>query len=544
MTYAKGEEWKEIFLSQPRFESTNAFQKLQELVKRAPVLSKAGVLTEERVVALRATGVGYTVLYGFQRVDAQIMMALQELCVERKVFDQMQALFAGRKVNFIEGIDCENRSVLHPATRDIFGDELTGDVGARGEVEKEIQKLRTFFPEGNSPYTHLVFIGIGGSELGPHAIADSLAPYHIQGRSVSYIANVDPDEMTAVLKGLDLKKTLVAVVSKSGTTLETETNEARIRQAFLQEKIDPREHFVAVTCPKTPMDDLNKYKEVFHLFDWVGGRFSATSVVGGVLISFLCGTACFSEFLKGANEMDRVALFTNIRDNIPLLLAALSVWNRNFLGYPTEAVIPYACSLRGFPGHLQQCGMESNGKSIDRFGRRVSFVTSPVVWGEVGTNAQHSFFQLLHQGTDVVPLEFIGFKESQFSDDYTYHGTTSHEKLIANLFGQVISLATGKDNENSNKYFPGNRPSTVILGVRLDAFAVGALLSMYEHKIAFEGFIWGINSFDQEGVQLGKNLSFDILEIIRARHEGGEDFTANPIARRLLDILDDVGHPL
>ncbi len=532
------EPWKKPFLSTPRFSDAKSTRTLESLCKQAPDLSKPGVITPERIVSMTSRGAGLSLLYGFQRVDQPILTALQALADEREVVGQMQALFSGKPVNFIEGFDSEQRAAIHPATRDIFEQEVVHDPAVRQLVEAEIQKLRSFFSENT--FDTLLFIGIGGSELGPHAILEALKPYYLPSKKVHYLANVDPDEMSVALRGIDLTRTLVAVVSKSGTTLETATNEARARHAFEQIGLPSKAHFIAVTCPQTPMDDLTRYAAVFHLFDFIGGRFSTTSVVGGVLISFLCGSNTFIEFLSGANEMDRLALRMDIRENLPLLLALLAVWNRNFLKLPTTAIVPYSSALHRFTAHLQQCEMESNGKCVDRFGHLVPFSTGPIIWGEPGTNAQHSFFQLLHQGSDIVPVEFIGFKESQFKEDFLFKGTSSQDKLIANLFAQALALAIGHINENPNKNFAGNRPSTIILGKRLDAKTLGSLLALYEHKVAFQGFLWGINSFDQEGVQLGKLLAEQILKVIRARRSGQEDTTANPVGGRLLDILDDV----
>jgi glucose-6-phosphate isomerase len=533
--------WKEPFLAPPRFEIARSAARLAECAKRAPNISLSGAITPERITSMMSHGAGLTLLYGFERVDQEILQELQALADERRVVDQMKALFAGQTVNWIEGYESEKRSALHPAARDVFGLATTSDFSARRLIEAELQKLREFFDQIGDRYTTLLFIGIGGSELGPRALAEAMERYAIPGRQVRYLANIDPDETTVALSGVDLKRTLVAVVSKSGATLETATNEARVRQAYLAAGIDPREHCIAVTCPKTMMDDPSKYRTILHLFDFIGGRFSATSVVGGLLVSFVAGVNCFFELLGGANEMDRLALRIDIRDNLPLLLALLGVWNRNFLRYPTVAVIPYSRALRRFPAHLQQCEMESNGKSIDRYGRRVPYPTGAVVWGEPGTNAQHSFFQLLHQGTDIVPVEFIGFQQSQYDEDSIYNGTSSQDKLLANLFAQAMALATGKDNENPNKYFSGNRPSAIILGKKLDAATLGALLALYEHKVAFQGFVWGINSFDQEGVQLGKMISEQVLDVMRNRREGKEDVTAPAVGRRLVDILEDIG---
>jgi glucose-6-phosphate isomerase len=540
MTEAHDKSWKEPFFAPSRFEMTRSAKRLEELAQRAPNLSFAGAVTEERVASMMSHGAGLRLLYGFQQVNQEILRELQALADERRVVEQMKALFAGAPINCIEGYDSENRAVLHPATRDVFGLALTSDVMASRLVEAELQKLRTFFDEIGSTFETMVFIGIGGSELGPHAVAEALARYSLPNRQVRYISNIDPDEVTVAFRGCDLKKTVVAVVSKSGATLETAANEERARQIFADAGIEVKNHFVAVTSVKSPMDNPLHYRAVFHLFDFVGGRFSSTSIVGGILISFLMGVPTFFEFLSGANEMDRLALGIDIRDNPPLLLALLNVWNRNFLHRPTVAVIPYSRALHRFPAHLQQCEMESNGKAVDRAGRRLPFPTGPILWGEPGTNAQHSFFQSLHQGTDTIPVEFIGFKESQYGEDSVFNGTTSQDKLVANLFAQAIALAIGRDNENPNKYFPGNRPSTIILANRLDARIMGSLFALYEHKVAFQGFIWGLNSFDQEGVQLGKGLAEKLLEAIRARRSGTEDLSVPPIGRRLLDILDDV----
>ena len=260
-------------------------------------------------------------------------------------------------------------------------------------------------------------------------------------------------------------------------------------------------------------------------------------MVRGVLIGFTAGYEAFYECCKGAHAIDKVA--TQEELNLPLIGALIGIWNRNFLGYPTVAVIPYSRMLKRFPAHLQQCDMESNGKQIDRKGAFTSFQTGPVVWGEPGTNAQHSFFQLLHQGTDVVPLEIIGYTSQQADQEFDYHGTTCQEKLLANLFAQAIALATGQKNDNPNKFFPGNRPSSILMAKKLTPYSLGALLAYYEHKIAFQGFIWGINSFDQEGVQLGKVLADKVLHHLSARKLAShvESF---PIGDALCSFLDGI----
>jgi glucose-6-phosphate isomerase len=422
--------------------------------------------------------------------------------------------------------------------RDQFSDRQT-DAPAAAAAEKaalELKKLGHFLEKHEAKFTDLVQIGIGGSDLGPRALCIALQPFYKPGRRVHFISNVDPDDANGVLGPLDLKKTLFVVVSKSGTTLETLTNEEFVRTRIKKMGIDPREHFVAVTGEKSPMDDPSRYLASFYMWDFVGGRYSATSMVGGVALGFCLGFHGFKEILRGAHEMDHHALTAPARSNLPLLSALLGIWNRNFLHLPTVAVIPYSQALLRFPAHLQQLDMESNGKHIDKAGQPCSFPTGPVIWGEPGTNGQHSFYQLIHQGTDIVPLEFMGFKKSQIPHDIEIQHTTCQEKLLSNLFAQSIALAIGAKNSNPNKQFSGNRPSRILMAERLDPFTLGALLAYYEHKVAFQGFIWNINSFDQEGVQLGKVLAGKTLSHFSAKRTKGkaEPF---PLAEAYLKML-------
>ncbi|HUD02257.1 MAG TPA: glucose-6-phosphate isomerase, partial [Rhabdochlamydiaceae bacterium] len=234
------------------------------------------------------------------------------------------------------------------------------------------------------------------------------------------------------------------------------------------------------------------------------------------------GIETYLDFLRGAHEMDLVALETDPGKNLPLIGALLGIWNRNFLNLPTVAIIPYAQALARFPAHLQQLDMESNGKHINKEGKVVDYNTGPIIWGEPGTNGQHSFFQMIHQGTTIIPLEIIGFKETQYGEDLLVQGSYSQEKLLSNLFAQAIALAQGQDNPNPNKVFTGNRPSSILLAQKLDPFTIGKLLAYYEHKVVFQGFIWNINSFDQEGVQLGKKLATEMIKTFTEVREGKE----------------------
>lgn len=489
----------------------------------------SSVLTPQRIEKMTLHAVGFRLLYGTERVDEKVLSALFHLAKEAKATEKMGAMQRGERVNRIEGFESEDRSALHTAMRDQFDDPQTEKIakGAAQAAALELSKLETFLKNIDGKFTDLIQIGIGGSDLGPRALAIALKPFYRKGLRVHFISNVDPDDANGVLEGLDLKKTLVVVVSKSGSTLETLTNEEFVRTKMAKKEINPKEHFIAVTGEKSPMDNPERYLASFYIWDFVGGRYSATSMVGAVSLGFALGFQGFKEILRGAHEMDRHALTARVEENLPLLSALLGIWNRNFLNYPTIAIIPYSQALLRFPAHLQQLDMESNGKRIDKMGRPVPFSTGPVVWGEPGTNGQHSFYQLIHQGTDPVPLEFIGFQTSQMGRDLKIQGTTSQEKLLSNLFAQSIALAIGQKSDNPNKFFPGNRPNRILLGHKLEPHSLGALLAFYEHKVAFQGFIWGINSFDQEGVQLGKKLATKMIGLFAGKQENfplGEPF--------------------
>ncbi|MDH5753566.1 MAG: glucose-6-phosphate isomerase, partial [Deltaproteobacteria bacterium] len=310
-------------------------------------------------------------------------------------------------------------------------------------------------------------------------------------------------------------RTLVNVVSKSGTTLETRTNETLARQSFEKAGLAPERHFLCVTGEGSPMDDPKRYRAVFHMYDYVGGRFSATSMVGGVPLGFGLGLSVFTEMLRGAREMDLHAITAAPPGNLPLLMALLGIWNRNFLGHESLAVLPYSQGLSRFGAHLQQLDMESNGKGVNHRGQPVTTGTGPIVWGEPGTNGQHAFYQLIHQSPTIVPCEFIGFRQNRLGRDGRFMGTSSQQKLLANLLAQSLALATGKADENPNRNFAGNRPSLVLMADQLTPHTMGGLLALYEHKISLQGFMWGINSFDQEGVELGKIMATSLLEHLK-----------------------------
>lgn len=525
------------------FTELDAYKQLKILAKNPVDLTKEGVLTPERLQSMIGSALDFQLLYGTERVNDEVMAALEALARETSALLKMKNMQAGEVINKIEGFESEERAVLHTAMRDFFDHpqvaKSASDAAklAKAECEKLNDFLKTLDDKGS--FTDLVQVGIGGSDLGPRALYLALQAYKRPDRRVHFISNVDPDDAAAVLKDLDLKKTAVVVVSKSGTTLETLTNEELVRSYFVKSGLDPNKHFIAVTGKGSPMDDPERYLASFYIWDYIGGRYSATSMVGGVMLAFGLGYDNYREILRGAHAMDQVALKSRLKENLPLLAALLGIWNRNFLGYATVAIIPYSQALVRFTAHLQQCDMESNGKHIDKWGRPVNFETGPIIWGEPGTNGQHSFYQLIHQGTTTVPLEFMGFKETQYGHDLEVKKTSSQQKLLSNLFAQSIALAVGQKSANPNKQFLGNRPSRILLAKKLDPYTMGAFLSFYENKVAFQGFIWNINSFDQEGVQLGKVLAGKILDIYASKASRAS-VEAFPLGAALTHILDNL----
>lgn len=520
-----------------RFTEYQAFKKLQQQ-SNAPInLTEPGQLTPERLEHFKVSACGYTLFYGTELVTDQVMNDLFSLAEEAQALIKMQDMQNGKIINTIHGFPSEDRAVLHTATRDFFDNQITtpSTQEARKLAYQETEKLKDFLAkiDASGKFNDIIMVGIGGSDLGPRAQYLALQPLLKKNRRAHFICNVDPDDAALTLKGIDLEHALVVIVSKTGTTIETATNEAIVRSHFLAKKLKPQDHFVSVSMPGSPLDDPKEFLECFYIWDWVGGRYSSTSMVGGVVIGFSFGFDVYWEFLHGANAMDKVALTAVPEENLPLIGALLGIWNRNFLKHPTLAIIPYSQALLRYPAHVQQLDMESNGKRIDKEGNPVDFETGPIIWGEPGTNAQHSFYQLIHQGTTVVPLELIGYKHCQSKEDIVFKGTKSQQKLIANLFAQMIALALGQTDENPNKVFPGNRPSHLLLGYQLTPFALGALLAYFEHKVAFQGFIWNINSFDQEGVQLGKVLANKVLK--RLAEPNGLQF---PLADVLIDHLN------
>ncbi|MCI0382340.1 MAG: glucose-6-phosphate isomerase [Chlamydiae bacterium] len=522
-----------------KFSALSSFYKLKKLAENPIDLTKKGILTPQRIEEMFSEEVGLKFFYATERMDEQTLSALFELAKETEAVHKMRSMQAGEIVNVIERYESEKRPALHTAMRDFFEEkeETQRAKEAASLAYKELEKLKNFLQkiETKKRFTHLVQIGIGGSDLGPRAVYYALEAYKRPMRKVSFISNVDPDDGAQVLSEVELENTLFVVVSKSGRTLETQTNEEFVIQKLKAKNLDPKNQIIAVTGQGSPMDDPSKYLASFYIWDYVGGRYSTASMVGAVTLAFALGMDQFLDFLRGASKMDKLAKIPDPKRNLPLLSALLGIWNRNFLLHPTCAVIPYSQALHRFPAHLQQLDMESNGKRIDKEGNPVNFSTGPIIWGEPGTNGQHSFYQSLHQGTDIAPIEMVGFKESQYGKDLEVQGTSSQEKLLSNLIAQSIAFALGEKNPNPNKVCAGNRPNHILFAEKLTPYSLGLILSYYEHKVAFQGFIWNINSFDQEGVQLGKTLASKMIDqFIQKKKQKTIDERAFPLGAAFL----------
>ena len=463
---------------------------------------------------------GLTYNYAAKQVDKTVLDALAELADEAQLIDKFQELYNGAVIN-----TGEKRMVLHHLARTQLGDAVVVDGVDKREFYVAQQKKAADFAnkvhageitnENGEKFTTVVQIGIGGSDLGPRALYIALENWAKANNTfkmeAKFISNVDPDDAAAVLASVDLAHSLFIVVSKSGTTLETLTNEAFVKNALTKAGLNPSRHMLAVTSETSPLAKSEDYLTAIFMDDYIGGRYSSTSAVGGAVLSLAFGPEVFAEFLEGAAEEDKLAKNEDVMQNPAMLDALIGVYERNILGYPSTAVLPYSQALSRFPAHLQQLDMESNGKSVNRFGEPVDYVTGPVIFGEPGTNGQHSFYQLLHQGTDIVPLQFIGFKNNQMDTDVVIQGSTSQQKLCANVAAQIVAFACGKEDDNNNKNFEGGRPSSIIIGEQVNPASLGALLAHFENKVMFQGFLWNLNSFDQEGVQLGKVLAKRVL---------------------------------
>lgn len=506
------------------WKNLDAVSAYQELQKTTPVNLAVAMTGENGADRVKKYSVpmaaGLTYNYAAKQVDDEILAALAKLAEEAQLAEKFEALYNGEVIN-----TGEKRMVLHHMTRGQLGDAVVADgVDKRSfyvEQQQKIAELANKVHNGEitnaagEKFTTVVQIGIGGSDLGPRAMYLALENWAKANNTfkmeAKFISNVDPDDAAAVLNTIDVEHSLFVLVSKSGTTLETLTNESFVKDALKNAGLDASKHMIAVTSETSPLAKSDDYLAAFFMDDYIGGRFSSTSGVGGAVLSLAFGPEVFAQFLEGAAEEDKLAQNKDMFANPAMLDALIGVYERNILGYQNTAVLPYSQALSRFPAHLQQLDMESNGKSVNRFGEPVNYSTGPVIFGEPGTNGQHSFYQLLHQGTDIVPLQFVGFQNNQMGRDVVIQDSTSQQKLCANVVAQIVAFACGKADEDRNKNFEGGRPSSIIIGGQLTPQALGALLSHFENKVMYQGFVWNINSFDQEGVQLGKVLAKKVL---------------------------------
>lgn len=496
----------------------------------------------------------FLVDYSKNIIRQETLDLLLNLANEVQLKEAILSYFQGALIN-----QTENRAVLHTALRaKASANVMVDGINVMPEVYSVKNKIQNFSNEvisGNrkgftgKAFTDVVNIGIGGSDLGPAMVVEALQFYknHL---NVHFVSNVDGDHVNEVIKKLNPETTLFVIVSKTFTTQETLSNAETIRSWFLQSasQVDVAKHFVAVSTNIQKVTEFGINPDnVFPMWDWVGGRFSLWSAVG-LSISLAVGFDNFDKLLKGANEMDEHFKTESFDKNIPVILALLSIWYNNFFGAESEALIPYTQYLQKLAPYLQQGIMESNGKSIGRDGKPVNYQTGTIIWGEPGTNSQHAFFQLIHQGTKLIPTDFIGFKQS------LYGNKDHHDKLMSNFFAQTEALLMGKTEvqvkeefekqgvsaEKADfllpfKVFSGNKPTNTILINQLTPESLGALVAMYEHKIFVQGVIWNIFSYDQWGVELGKQLANSILAEIESKEVKSHDSSTSFLLRKFLE---------
>ncbi|SRR6266581_892101 len=539
-----------------------AWQALAEHVKRIAGMHLRQMFADDpaRVGRLTWRCEGLLADCSKQRLTSETLGLLHALAREAGFPAQVARLFAGERVNA-----SESRAALHMALRGAAGDDYRLDGAAlMPTVLAERQRLGEFCERirggrwtgmSGEPFTDVVNLGIGGSDLGPRMAVRALAARHRPGLAVHFVSNVDGADLACALAGLDPRRTLIIVASKTFTTLETLANARSARQwiaaaardAGIDEAAALMRHFAAVTANTVAAAAFGIAAEnTLAFWEWVGGRYSLWSAVG-LPLALAIGSEGFAALLAGARAMDRHFRDAPIEDNLPLTLALIDLWNGNFLGAESHAVIPYSRSCDLLPAYLQQLEMESNGKSVSAAGRPLPFAAAPVLWGSAGTDAQHAYFQLLHQGGRLVPCDFIAFAEPDFPLG------EHHDMLLACCFAQTEALMNGRSEDEARrelaargaapddiarlapqKTFAGNRPTTTLLLPRLDPATLGALLALYEHKVFAAATLWGINPFDQWGVELGKEIAGRLLPLVQVETIA-DDAAVNPSTRQLID---------
>ncbi len=554
-------------MTSKKITETSAWKKLKEHVREMQMQEshlKNLLLDADRCARLQRSAEGILLDFARQRVKNSTIDLLLELADQTDLKAKVDAMRDGRAIN-----NTENRPVLHYVLRTSedppserrpkFGvqDTVAAVLKTRRSIEQFSTEIRSGKLTGSTkePLTDVVVIGIGGSYLGTEFVYEALrtdpdCAKEAVGRRLRFLANVDPIDVTRALEDLEPANTLVVVVSKTFTTAETMLNARTVRR-WLQKGIERQDvsaHFVAVSSAGDLVEEFGiPEKRLFPMWDWVGGRYSVSSAVGILPLALHFGYSAVDEFLQGARSIDEHFFETPHRNNLPVLMGLLGVWNSTFLGCAARCVLPYCQALLKFAPHIQQLDMESNGKRVDTSGEELGFDAGEIDFGEPGTNGQHSFYQLLHQGR-IVPADFIGFRKSQQPIEDPDEIVSNHDELMSNFFAQPDALATGKSwqqvlNEKvpaelaPHKVFPGNRPSNVLLLDQLTPYTTGQLLALYEHRTAVQGFVWGINSFDQYGVQLGKVMADSVRDqIAKCRKNPGSPLgNFNPSTTALLE---------
>lgn len=514
---------------------TDAWSELQTLFSKNENMQISSLFAvDEHRFGLFSRQFGKDFLVDFSKnlITEEIFDSLLKLAEEVDLSGAIKAQFTGEKINVTEG-----RAVLHTALRNRSNTPVLVDgVDVMPQVNKVLEQMKAFCTKVHSgewkgytgkAITDIVNIGIGGSDLGPYMVTEALAPYKVEGIETHFVSNVDGTHIVETLAKVDPETTLFLVASKTFTTQETMTNANSARDWFLnfaQDEAHVAKHFAALSTNAQLVTEFGiDIDNMFEFWDWVGGRYSLWSAIG-LSIALTIGFDNFEELLTGAHEMDKHFATTEFKDNIPVILAVIGVWYNNFYGAETETILPYDQYMHRFPAFFQQGNMESNGKCVDRNGEPVDYQTGPIIWGEPGTNGQHAFYQLIHQGTKIIPCDFIAPAISHNpAGDH-------HSKLLSNFFAQTEALAFGKSKAQVEaefsaagktaeevaelvpfKVFSGNKPTNSILVKKITPKSLGQLIAMYEQKIFTQGVIWNIFSFDQWGVELGKQLAGQIL---------------------------------
>lgn len=497
------------------------FTTLKETASFGIDLRSEDLHTDEREQKLNLKAPYWNVHLTHQDFSCEGFRQLAKLALARQALNWMQAMQKGELVNSVEGA-ASRFAALHTALR-ASSDQNMLDVGKKVylQAKQERARIRVLLNH-HLQFKTLIVLGIGGSQLGPDALCEALKPIYPRHRRVIFVPNIDPQTHAQWLEALELKSTLVVVISKSGSTLETAESDKWWRQKLQSKGLEASKQMVCITTPGSKLDRAGDFLERFYFDPSIGGRYSATSSVGALTVGFGFGMDVFEELLEGAAEMDAHALKDDNLTNAPLALACVSIWQRQIRKRACQGIIAYRQGLHRFAAHLQQLEMESLGKSTDKEMKPLEGFCGALILGEPGTCAQHSFFQWMHQGTDTVPIDFIVETDAGVEGEglATTDERSMADQLLANALAQSLALAKGKKAEMAHQSCPGNRPSTILACRKLTPGALGALLALYEHKTAFEGFILGINPFDQEGVELGKHMARELYDELQAYRRG------------------------